>query len=84
MSVEKYNSLFFKKLSSGRIIAHEGKQMEHYVEGLPEEYQANLRHHNTLAAAMDEAIRIYVDLATLGHPIVRNGEKRKWESVRLL
>lgn len=53
--------------------------MKHYVEGLPTKYWANMRQHNTLAAAMDEAIQIEVDLATPERTIVKYGENREWE-----
>lgn len=57
----------------------EKKQVEHYHEGLPKKYRATMRKHSTLAAAMDEAIQIKVDLATLRPTVVKSGEKRRWE-----
>lgn len=54
--------------------------MENYAEGLlVTEYQANVRQRNTLAAFMDETIRIEGDLATPGCTVVTSGENREWE-----
>lgn len=53
------------------------KKVDHYVEGLLTDYRATMRHHNTLVAAMDEGLRVEVDLATPGGTIVKSRKKRK-------
>ena len=82
MSIAKYNSVFSERLQFGKsYCATNAKQVEHYVEGLPLEYQSILRQRRSLAAVMDEAIRIEVDLTTLGRIVIKGGEKRKWEGL---
>lgn len=38
-----------------------------------------MRQYNTLANAMDEALKVEVDLATLGRVVAKSGENRMWE-----
>lgn len=47
ITVAKYNSLFSEKLQVWeKLPSYQGKQVEHYAEGLIAEYQANVGHHN--------------------------------------
>ena len=44
MYVVKYNSMFYEKLKFGKnYYPTEENQVDHYVEGLPEEYRATVR-----------------------------------------
>ena len=38
-----------------------------------------MRQHITLTVAMDEALRVEVDLATPRHDFVKSWDKKKWE-----
>lgn len=65
MLVGKYNTMLYERLQFANIYCPtEAKRVEHYAKRLPTEYQATMMHRNTLAAAMDKAIQVKVDLAT--------------------
>ncbi|CAI9296635.1 unnamed protein product [Lactuca saligna] len=82
LSVAKYNLVYSDMLQfKENYCPTEAKQVEHYVEGLPPEYRANERQRKTLAAAMDEAIQIEVDMATPGHAFTKRREKKKCEGL---
>jgi Retrotransposon gag protein/Zinc knuckle len=78
MTIAKFNSTFTEKHQFARNYCPDERSLiRHYTDGLPFEYRATVRQKTTLAAAMDEALKVEDDLRTSGRALEEVGEKRK-------